>query len=195
MNLKKGSLTIEASIALVAFIFVVITILSFATVYRAESIVSHATLQTSQSMAIESYYRETISGNDTAKTWSTLVKFASFLGFDAAHADDAYASLGDKGTDMYKIVKDTFAYAIADDVNEADRILEDAGIPDGLDGIDFSYSSITGSNIIINARYEVELPFSFFGEQTVTLSKSAKTKSFKSISDDNGYQETEEDET
>lgn len=194
MESKKGSLTIEASIALTAFMFIVVTILSFATVYRAQSIVSHATLQTSQSLAVESYYRETISKADSADLASKLIKFAGFLGFNTAGLDDGYASLGDSGTDFYGIVRETFAYAIAGDVDTADRILEDAGIPGGLDGIDFSYSSVSGGDIIINVQYEVKLPFSFFGDQTITLSKSAKTKAFKKIEDDNGYIEPESDE-
>lgn len=192
MNRKKGSLTIEASIALTAFMFIVVTILSFSTVYKAQSIVSHATLQTSQSLAVESYYRETISKSGSADLLSKLIKFAGFLGLDGGSGiDDGYASLGDAGTDFYKIVKETFAYSIAEDITSADQLLKKAGIEKGLDGIDFTYSSVSGGDIIINAQYEVKLPFSFFGERTVTLSKSAKTKAFKKIADDNGYQEPE----
>lgn len=181
MGSKKGSLTIEASIAMTAFIFIVVTILSFATVYRAQSIVSHATLQTSQALAIESYYRETISKAGSADLASKLIKFAGYLGFDFAGYDDGYASLGNEGTNLYGIIRETFAYAIAEDVDEADRILEDVGIPGGLDGIDFLYSSVHGSDIIINVRYKVKLPVSFFGESIISFSKSAKTKSFSEL--------------
>lgn len=192
MNNKKGSLTIEASIALTAFMFIVVTILSFSTIYKAQGIVGHATLQTSQSLAIDTYYRETMSApgatGSTAYSISMLIKFAGLLGFDnTASWDDGYASLGDSGTDFYKIAKEAFAYSIADDVDSADEILEDVGIVDGLDGLDFTYSSVTDGNIIINVQYKVKLPFSFFGEHTMALSKSAKTKAFKSISGTNGY--------
>lgn len=192
MNRKKGSLTIEASIALTAFMFIVVTILSFSTVYKAQSIVSHATLQTSQSLAVESYYRETISKSGSADLLSKLIKFAGYLGLDGGSGiDDGYASLGDTSTDFYKIVKETFAYSIAEDITSADQVLKKTGIEKGLDGIDFSYSSVSGGDIIINAQYEVKLPFSFFGKRTIILSKSAKTKAFKKIADDNGYQEPE----
>lgn len=195
MNSKKGSLTIEASIALTAFMFIVVTILSFSTVYKAQSIVSHATLQTSQSLAVESYYRETISKSGSADLLSKLIKFAGFLGLDGgSEIDDGYASLGDEGTDFYKIVKNTFAYSVAEDITSADQLLKNVGIENGLDGIDFTYSSVSSGDIIINAQYEVKLPFSFFGERTVTLSKSAKTKAFKKIADDNGYQEPEDND-
>lgn len=192
MKSKKGSLTIEASIALTAFMFIVLTILSFAMVYRAQSIVSHATLQTCQSLAIESYYRETISKSGTADTVSKLIKFAGFIGLEVDNSiDDGYASLGDSGTDFYKIARNTFAYSISDDTSTANQILKDAGITNGLDGIDFSYSAVKDNDIIINVQYEVKLPFSFFGERTINLSKSAKTKSFQKIADNNGYEEQE----
>lgn len=194
MESKKGSLTIEASIALTAFIFLVVTILSFATVYRAQGIISHATLQTSQSLAIESYYRETISKVDTAQSASMLIKFANILGMDISGADDWYQSLGDEGTDFYRILKETFVYAIASDEESADKVLEAAGVVDGMDGIDFSYSAISGGDIIVNARYEVKLPFSFFGEQTISLSKSAKTKAFSKVKGDTGYVEPDDDD-
>ena len=189
MDKKQGSVTIEASIALTMFIFIVMSILGFAAVFRAQSIVSHATLQTGQSLAIESYYRETISsGSDSAKTFSMLLKFAGLLGMkDLDGADDWYQSLGDKGTDFYSIVKSEFANSIAEDAKSADQILKDAGIKDGLDGIDFTYSSVGNGEIIINVQYNVKLPFSFFGERTIPFSKTSKTKAFKKINDDNGY--------
>ncbi len=194
MNTKKGSLTIEASIALTAFMFIVVTIFSFSTVYKAQSIVAHATLQVSQSLAIESYYRETISKSGSADLLSKLIKFAELLGVDGySEVDDGYASLGDKDTNFYKIVKKTFVYSIADNFDLADELLKEIGVEKGLDGIDFTYSSVSGGDIIINVQYKVKLPFSFFGERTVTLSKSAKTKAFKKIADDNGYQESVED--
>lgn len=190
MKSKKGSLTIEASIALTAFMFVVVTILSFATVYRAQNLVSHATLQTSQALAIESFSRETISKSKTMDLASKLVTFCTWLGFDVAGVDDGYASLGASGTNFHAIVRKTFAHSIADNETEADKVLEARGVKDGLDGMDFSYSAVKDGEIIIHVKYEVNLPFSFFGKYTASLSKSAKTKAFMGIDDNNGYDDT-----
>lgn len=183
MDSKKGSLTIEASISLTAFIFIVVMVISFIIVYKAQGIVSHATLQASQSLAIESYYRETMSDTDIVK----MISFVEAIGLinEQSHG---YDSLGE--SNLYAAVKEAFVYAIAENEKAADKALKNAGIENGLSGIDFTYSSVSNSNIIVNARYKVNLPFSFFGKKTVTLSKSAKTKSFKTIDDDNGYKET-----
>ncbi len=192
MKSRKGSLTVEASIALTAFMFIVVMVLSFSNVYRAQSIVSHATLQASQSLAIETYYRETVSESKSADLVSKLIKLTSLIGGDLiAGLDDGFASLGDSGTNITKIIKKAFAYSIADNVDTADKILEDAGISDGLDGIDFSYSAIKDGDIIVHAKYKVKMPFSFFGEMTIELSKSTKVKAFKKIEDNNGYITTE----
>lgn len=180
MNRSKGSLTIEASIALTAFMFLVVTILSFSRIYRAQNLIAHATLQTSQSLAIESYYRETVSGGDTAESISKLIKFAGFFGWDTPGSwDDGYASLGDSGTNYHGIVEETFVYAIAENRNQTDKILKNLGIKDGMAGLDFSKSKVSDKDIIIYVEYKVTLPFSFFGEHTLTLSKTAKTRAFK----------------
>lgn len=180
MNRTKGSLTIEASIALTAFMFLVVTILSFGRVYRAQNLISHATLQTSQSLAIESYYRETVSGGDTAETVSKLIKLAGFFGWDTpATWDDGYAQLGDAGTNFVGIAEETFIYAIAEDRDAADKLLKSVGIEEGMDGLVFDGSKVEDKDIIICVTYEVKLPFSFFGEHTLTLTKTAKSKAFK----------------
>lgn len=188
---KKGSLTIEASIALTAFMFLILTLFGFGRVYRAQNLISHATLQTSQSLAIESYYRETISSGDTVGTVDTLIELAETLGWStASNFNEGYASLGDERTNFLKIVEETFIYAIADDKDSANQMLSAVGIEEGIDGLDFSRSAVNDSDIIINVRYEVKFPFEFSGERTVKLSKSAKTKAFKSISNNAGYEES-----
>lgn len=202
---KKGSLTIEASIALTMFIFIITIILGFSIVFRAQSLISHATSQASQSLAIESYYRETISSSDSAKSLSFLLeRFSQLLGNEnISSADDWYSSLGNSkfgtqnnpiyyynNTKFYDILKQKFLYAISDDTTEANQILIDAGIEKGIDGIDFSYSSVKDSVITVNVKYEVKLPFQFFGKKSIPFSKSSKTKSFKKIDGQNGYIKT-----
>ena len=96
---------------------------------------------------------------------------------------------------IYKILsKDAYQVEFGSKGKGLNELQKEAIENLGLDGIDFSYSSVNGSDIIINAQYEVKLPFSFFGEQTISLSKSAKTKAFKKIADNNGYEEPAEEE-
>ena len=74
MRNEKGSLTVEASIALVVFIFFIMFFLGFNSVYRAQGMVSHAVLQTSQSLAISSFLRETVSSEKTVSNAQNLLK-------------------------------------------------------------------------------------------------------------------------
>ncbi len=186
MTRSKGSLTVEASIGLTAFIFLILVILGLHRAYEAQSIVSHATLQTSQALAVESYFRETMASTDIAGNTSKFISFLSELGLDVSGADDWYDSLGASGTELEAVIKETFAYAVAKDVQTANNVLKSVGIEDGIDGLDFSNSSVTGSEIIINVRYTLDLPFSVWGDHKLYFYKSAKTKSFKKIDDDNG---------
>jgi len=182
MNKESGVLTIEASIALTLFAFMMLFVFNFGNVYRAQNIISHGTLETSKSLAIESYYRESI----TNTSIGAMLYFASQLGFgDGGTA--SYLSLGDSGTDFIGTVRQNFAYSIADSVEDADSLLKSVGIEKGLDGIDFSMSQVSDSNIIVSAQYTVKLQFNFFGAKEIPMSKVAMTKAFKKIEGHNGY--------
>ena len=54
---QQGILTVEASIVLTLLILLVLFLFSFGRVYRAQSLVSHATLQAADAVALESYLR------------------------------------------------------------------------------------------------------------------------------------------
>jgi hypothetical protein len=174
MKRESGMLTIEASIALTAFMFLVLFILNFGNVYRAQSLVSHATNQTSQALAIESYFRETFF--DSRLGNSLFV--ADVLGFDQSGISDLYISLENPRADLKNIIKTHFAYSIADSVESADKLLRDKGVVNGLAGVDFSMSKVKDSNIIVSAKYKVKLQFSFFGYKEIPFSKAVKTKAF-----------------
>ena len=109
MREKKGIITVEASIGITFFMFIVLMVLGMSRVYNAQSMISHATLQTSQSLAVDSFYRETVSGSKAVGTVEILVKFASALGWEsAADMTQGYASLGKETTKYHHIVKCSF---------------------------------------------------------------------------------------
>ena len=127
MKKENGIITIEASLAIALFMFMIMFILSFGNVYRAQNIVSHATLQTSQGLAVESYFRETLS-DDSSKIGSVLFFVNEILGafgVDTSGATDLYSSLGDSSTGLHNIIKKRFAYSIADSEEEAREMMKD----------------------------------------------------------------------
>ena len=176
MKKESGILTIEASIAIFLFAMMILFFLSFGNVYRAQNIVAHATLQTSQSLAVESFYRESI----MAGKIGDVIYLISALGL-GEEMNASHLSLGGSRTNLVREIKENFVYSIAENEDEADLLLRSVGVKDGLNGIDFSMSQVKDSNIIVSAKYSVKLQFSFFGEKYIPLSKVAKTKAFKKI--------------
>lgn len=172
---QKGNLTIEASLVLTLFTFFILFFFSFGRVYKAQNIVSHATIQCAESLSVESYFRETFAGTKTG----TVIKWVSQLTGDNA-VTDSMLSLSE--VDLGSVIKNNFAVSVADDQTKADKILKANGIKDGLNGISFGNSKVDGNDIIINTTYTVELQFPLFGKKEFTMTKAAKSRAFKEIS-------------
>lgn len=180
MNNQQGVLTIEASIVLTTFMFFILFFYSFGRIYKAQSVVSHATIQCAQSLAVESYLRETISGTNTGKILEVINGLIGVTGGQTAMGND-YLSLGSGGVDLKGVMKKNFALAVAEEETEADAILKKYGIKDGLAGLNFSDSKIEDSDIIVKVTYTVKIQFPFMGKEEITLTKAAKSHSFKKI--------------
>lgn len=184
-NDEKGMLVIEASLALTAFMFFILFFLSFSRVYRAQEVVAHATFQTAQTLAVESYTRETVGEQGTLGAISKLSDFiTSITGKTRPAILDEYSSLGSV-SNLKKVISDSFALSISDNVTKADEKLKQLGVVEGLKGIDFEGSSVSGNLITIKVTYKLTLQFNFFGVDELTLTKTAVCKSFAKISDDN----------
>ncbi len=191
---EKGLLSVEASLALTAFMFFILFFLSFARVYRAQEVVSHAAFQTAQTMAVESYARETIGESGTLGAISKLSDFITSISGKSRPAYlDQYSSYGSVAN-FKGILAEEFAASIGTDSTAADAKLKQLGVKDGLSGIDFSGTTITGSLIKVKVNYKLNLQFNFFGVNELSLSKTAVCKAFAKIEDDKKVEDSSKPE-
>lgn len=169
---ERGVLTVEASIVLCVFALFILFLFSFATIYRAENMVSHATLQAADAVALESYLRETAFETDEQK----VLFWANRLNGQDSISADSFESL--RTADLESITKEKFALAIGETLESADNILQKLGIDGGLDGVDFSesYVDLTTNDVIVKANYTMKMKFPVFGADQLEASKSAKAK-------------------
>lgn len=174
---ETGVLTIEASIVLMLFTFFVLFLFSFARVYRAQSIVSHAALQTADAVALESHLRENALDADTQE----MMFLVSEITDSSSISEDGLLSL--RYADLPKVAKEKFIAALGRSESEADSKLKNAGVKDGLSGIDFSDCEIVlgGDDVIISLSYTIELQFPVFGFEELQVTKAAKAKTFGGI--------------
>ena len=174
---ERGILTVEASIVLTLCTFFILFLFSFVRVYSAQSLVSHAVLQSSDAVALESYLREQAYSGKEAQ----IVELANRLNGSGVVSGDSFTSL--RSADLPKVAKEKFVYAISDTETAADRKLKTLGVKDGLSGVDFSASRIDLGNddVIVYARYTIEMQFPIFGFKEIEVSKAAKSKTFGGI--------------
>ena len=174
---EQGILTVEASIVLTLMLLFILFLFSFGRVYRAQNLVSHATLQSADAVALESYLRETALQTDV----SEVVHLASHITESSAISAESLESL--RSANLPKIARQKFIAAIASSEAKADEKLKSMGVKNGLAGVDFSECKMDLANddVIIAIRYTIEMQFPVFGFNEITVTKAAKAKTFGEI--------------
>lgn len=174
---EQGVLTVEASIVLSLCLLFILFLFSFARVYNAQSTVSHAVLQASDAVALESYLRETTFHGSEAD----VIKLANRFTGSTSLTKENFTSL--RSADVVTLAKEKFVYAVGNTESVADEKLKKLGVKDGLSGVDFSASRIDLGNddIIVYARYVIKMQFPVFGMSEIEVTKAAKSKTFGDI--------------
>ena len=174
---EKGSLTVEASIGLTIFALFVLFLFSFARVYRAQNMVGHATLQSADNIALESYLRETAMEGDL----EDILYLASLISETDSLSEDGLESL--RTANLQSLAKARFTSAIAPSDVEADEKLRNLGVKDGLQGLDFSNSRVDleKDDIIVVVNYTIKMQFPLWGASEIDVTKTAKAKTFGEI--------------
>ncbi len=172
-----GMLTVESSIVLTLLLMAMLFLFSFARLYRAQNLMAHATLQTADAVALESFLRETALSSDV----NDVVYLANSITNSTAISAEGLESL--RSANLPKIAREKFVAAVAATEQEADIKLRSLGVRDGLDGVDFSqsYMDLGRDDVIIVAIYDLEMQFPVFGGGNLTVNKTAKTKTFGDI--------------
>ncbi len=174
---EKGVLSVEASIVLTLFTFFVLFLFNFASIYTAQTVMSHATIQAADAVALESYLRETAAEGDA----EDIVYLTSQITDSTSISADSFESL--RTADLPDVARQKFVTAVSNTESKADQKLEALGVQDGLAGVDFnsSYVDLDRDDVIVEVNYTLDLKFPVFTAKEVTLTKTAKAKTFGEI--------------
>ncbi len=174
---ERGILTIEASLVLTFLIMFVLFIFSFARVYQAQSVVSHAVIQTADAIALESYLRETAFEGSI----SDVLESANKVTGSTSLSEDSFESL--RSADLPKLAREKFIVAIAKNQAETEAKLQKLGIKDGIAGIDFTecQMDLKNDDVIVAVSYTIKMQFAVLGYDEIKVTKSAKAKTFGEI--------------
>lgn len=175
MGGPAGSVTIEATISLVTFCFFLLFFLNFARIFRAQNVVAHGVIQAARNMSIENYW---LGGVDDTKLGG-MVNTIIDLFADTDGMEDSYASWSAAGG-VVNVAKNYFAESIAwAEGPEADGVLKELGIEDGLAGLDFSGTTLSENTITVKVTYKVKLMFPLYSAGEVEMTQYSVSNLWK----------------
>lgn len=163
---SKGYLTVEATITLTIFLFMMMFIMNMGQIYRAQNYVVHGLLQSGKLLSFSSYEYKQISATDALIKLNEKLK----LGIFAKDRDiEGYW----KTTQYDKAAHHAFSYCAGGSPEKTNETLKRYGLKDGVDSMVFNTTSSSG-NLIITVEYQVELPFKLFGFENLTMHQRVK---------------------
>lgn len=204
---KNGSVSLEACIVVPIFMFLMLFVYSFFMIFTAQNSISHALLQSSQSVSLDPHKTEKIgvaSGEIPGSVIDALVEllesddtnfksdskwYATDSGFSEAKVTivtngfmEATQKVDVTGLSS-PLLNDTakkrfIAYLTGGDEDKAREYLDTLNIVNGLDGITFT-ALISGEDIYITATYEIEYVFNFQGAAKIPMTQTVCSRMWK----------------
>lgn len=188
---ESGLLSLEASIALTIFIFLMLFMYSFFTVFEARNDIAHVVLSTANSLALDAFENSTVgdSGNISQiiyDIYGMLVNEKNdFTDYRTWYEDapaDGSGGEGSLGNSVFhEVLRDRFlAYLTDGDASQAEVVLDRYHIVGGIEGLDFSGSYVDGNDRLhVVVRYTLKYEFNAFGLETIEMEQSACSKLWK----------------
>ena len=154
---EEGVMALEACISLTLFLIAMMALYSLINMFTAQSMISHALQQTGQSIALENYKNSKTDVKTLQKLpLSLLQKFTDGIG---ASSDSKYDVGGGSFSNSMVSVKKRFASYLGGNTENADKMLQNMGVVDGLNGIKIKSGKISGNDVVIEISYKVRLIF------------------------------------
>ena len=194
---ESGLLSLEASIALPVFIFIMLFMYSFFVIFEARNEIGHVLLSTADSMALDAFATETMVGEDinlqsllygvfgstsaSNGIFSTTEKWYDNSNNEKniSNSDGGDTAL-DENSQIESVIKQRYiAYMAGGDSDKADEILKKLHVVDGLAGLDFSKSRVSGSDLYLVVSYKIEYEFDILSPNGIVMEQSCCSKLWK----------------
>lgn len=180
-NKNEGVISIEASIAIVLFLFMMLFFYSLFYMTIAHHMIAHALTQASQSMSLDTYESKVFTADkDALLGANNLGQVINGL-LGAVGADNGYVSTKrwydtDKNDVLQSVAKARFVSYFAESEKEADERLKALGVESGLSGLDFSESKASGSDVYIIVKFNIEPWINFFHLPSIQMKMQSRSR-------------------
>ena len=178
----EGVLALEACVSMTLFIVLMLALYSLITLFKAQNLIGNALLQSSQSLALESYSTSQFDKSELSvgslleqaalKLYGAAAGNSEFAGQDAWFTKDGASA----GANLEDMVRGRFCAYLAGGEEEADRLLRVLGVQNGLSGMDFSGSSLHNGDLTVSAEYRLALLFRNDALHLGVFSSAQRTK-------------------
>ena len=176
-NKECGLLSLEASIAVTIFIFLMLFMYSFFVVFEARNEIGHVLLSTADSLGLDAYSSNSLD-DDNSLQGIIYGIYGHFAKTDGTFTETE--KWFEDETKVEDVVRDRFlSYLAGGDITEADRILDELNVVGGFDGLDFSKSKVDGDDIVVTVEYELEYEFKVFNLANNAFSQTCSSKLWK----------------
>ena len=171
---ESGLLSLEASIAVTIFIFLMLFMYSFFVVFEARNELSHALLSTADSLSLDAFSSKKLYDENSLQgvIYGVYGKFAE---------TDGTFTETDKWYENEDAVEDVvrarfLAYLSGGDMTVADRMMDELNIVGGFDGLDFSQSKVEGGDLKLVLIYKLQYEFQVFNLGTLEMQQTVCSK-------------------
>lgn len=179
----RGSITLETAISLPIFIFLFLFIFGVFSIVRAENKMSHVLVQSSKSLAMDSYFLESIDQTQIGplKVNSGLQSLLQTLIAKTANPYFASEEKWYEGNSLNTaVIKKRFiGFLTNGDKAEAESLLKDMGVVNGLQGVTFT-AEADGKDVTIKMEYKIKFWMDAFDSGEIPIKKSVTVQLWKS---------------
>ncbi len=178
MNLKKdnGVVTLEAAILVPIFIIIMLLVNGLFILFMGNQIMSHTLVQSAKSMALDPYASQSAENSKDSNPLASMFTDIFTIGSGGHISTDQWYK---DNANVAKTAKKRFVAYLKENETDAKELLEEIGVKNGSDGLDFSGSKVEDGVLTVRIRYVQEFIFNAAGLGDIQREMSLKIKLFE----------------
>ncbi len=177
MNNCNGSITLEAAMVVPFFIILMLLVNGFFVMFMGQQIMSHALVQSAKSLAFDPYTSQKVAADAEDELADMFVDIFSFTSGNRVSTDKWYDD--SNLDDLDEVVKERYVAYLKDSETDAKELLNNIGVKDGLDGLDFTGCSVEDGILTVHMKYTQEFIYNAAGLASFDRELSVKVKLFE----------------
>ena len=175
-KLNSGSITLEAAMVVPLFIILMLLVNGLFVMFMGQQIMSHTLIQSTKSMAFDPYSTQRVSANEDDDLADMFVDIFSFASGDYVSTDKWYEENLDN---IDEVIEERFIAYFRNSRSDATVLLDEIGVKNGLNGLDFSGSTLEDGILTVKMKYTQEFIFNAAGLAEFERELSVKVKLFE----------------